>query len=253
MIAEHADRLELGVVVVDVSVEVALFVRTLGVPVVVIGQPGDRTDAPHDLAYGVASLIVCPWPDGAYDPRPAERARGRVVHVGGVSRFGELVSRPDDDASRRSPAGGPRRILLLGQMATPASPEAALAELRAAHPDVQWQSAGFVPGSRVDALWPELRAADVVVTAAGQNSIADVAASGRPAVVIPQERPFDEQAASARALETLGLAATAPSWPTTTRLLALIDEAPQLAPDWTRWHTRGAAARAARAIEEVVT
>jgi hypothetical protein len=49
---------------------------------------------------------------------------------------------------------------------------------------------------------PALCAADVVVTHAGQNAIAEVAAARRPAVVIPEPRPHDEQEATARALST---------------------------------------------------
>src|SRR5579875_124397 len=36
-------------VVVDISVEVAVFVRLLGVPVIVMALPGNRMDAPHQL------------------------------------------------------------------------------------------------------------------------------------------------------------------------------------------------------------
>ena len=39
----------------------------------------------------------------------------------------------------------------------------------------------------------ELRAADVVVTHAGQNAVAEVAAARRPAVVVPKDRPYGEQ------------------------------------------------------------
>ena len=45
--------------VVDVSVEVTLLVRLLGVPPVVVAQPGDRSDAPHALGWDAADLPSC--------------------------------------------------------------------------------------------------------------------------------------------------------------------------------------------------
>ena len=54
--------------------------------------------------------------------------------------------------------------------------------------------------------WEELCRADVVITAAGQSSIADLAAADAHVVVTPEERPFGEQDATADTLRTLGLA-----------------------------------------------
>ena len=48
--------------VVDVSVEVAVLARTMGVPTVVMGMPGARDDRPHQLAFRLADAIIAPWP-----------------------------------------------------------------------------------------------------------------------------------------------------------------------------------------------
>ena len=45
-----------------------------------------------------------------------------------------------------------------------------------------------------------LRDADVVVTDAGQNAIAEIAACRTPAVVVPADRPHEEQATTASVL-----------------------------------------------------
>lgn len=105
----------------------------------------------------------------------------------------------------------------------------------------------------VEDPWPDLCAADVVVCAAGQNSMADVAAAGRRAIVLPLPRPYGEQDATARVLSDAGLAlvpmmagAEPPEpdcWP------GLLDRAP--AADWSAWGTDGAADRAADVIGEV--
>ena len=86
-----------------------------------------------------------------------------------------------------------------------------LAAAQAETPGWTWTVLG-PPGRRwVADPWPLLCAADVVVTHAGQNAIADVAAARRPAVIVPQPRPFDEQATTARALDAAGLAVVCPT------------------------------------------
>ena len=51
--------------VVDVSVEVSILIRAMGVPVVVMGMPGERGDAAHQLSYRIAQAIIAPWPEWA--------------------------------------------------------------------------------------------------------------------------------------------------------------------------------------------
>ena len=59
----------------------------------------------------------------------------------------------------------------------------------------------------------DICAADVVITHAGQSCVADVAAAPRPAIVLPQQRPFDEQHATAETLRRDRLAVATRGWP----------------------------------------
>ena len=68
LIAAWVTATKPSVMVVDVSVEVALLVRLLGVPVVVMAMPGDRIDAPHNLVYQAADHILAAWPRNLYEP-----------------------------------------------------------------------------------------------------------------------------------------------------------------------------------------
>jgi UDP-N-acetylglucosamine:LPS N-acetylglucosamine transferase len=98
--------------------------------------------------------------------------------------------------------------------------------------------------------WPDICAADVVITHAGQTCVADVAAARRPAIVIPQSRPFNEQYTTAQTLHRHGLALATSGWPDAHAWRSLIGQAYDSdASRWQRWHTAGAAARAADAIE----
>src|SRR3954462_8494952 len=57
-VATHAPRLMVG----DVSVEVAVLLRPIGVRTVVMRMPGAREDPAHQLAYQLADAIIAPWP-----------------------------------------------------------------------------------------------------------------------------------------------------------------------------------------------
>jgi hypothetical protein len=229
--------------VVDVSVEIAAFARLMGVPVVAMTLPGDRRDPAHQLGFSLAEAILAPWPEGLGDlDRDLSSWADRVHHVGGVSRF----------AGRRlpAPAPGPRRrvLVLQGTGGTSVRPADVAAAARAT-PDWDWHRLG--PGAWSEDPWPELCAADVVVTHAGLGAIGDVAAADRPAVVIPEDRPHDEQRVTARALADAGLAVTSGQWPSDDEWPGLLERALDAGSGWRRWGTDGAAERAARVIEAV--
>lgn len=247
-------------VVVDVSVEVTVLLRTMGVPVVVMAMPGERADAPHGLGYDLADAVIAPWPGGLHRPAHLERLGDRVHHVGGISRY---AARPPGEAApvpaparrsghsrpARSPADardGARRVLLLGGAGGSALTATDLDRARVTSPGWEWRVAGPL-GDWHDDVWPLLRDADVAVIAAGQNSVADVAAAGTRAVVIPEDRPFGEQRATAAVLADAGLAVVRDSWPG--EWGPVLDEAMRSTPDWSRWGVQGAAQRAAAVIE----
>jgi predicted glycosyltransferase len=240
-IAATAASRDLQTFVVDVSAEVVAFARLLGVRTVAITQPGTRTDAPHALAYGLADRIVAPWPEGAV-PTPGLAAHiDRVAWTGGISRFDEREAPDPVDE---------RRVLLLGQVLSADVRD----ELTHRLSERGWNvtSVGHDDASRVDDPWPPLTGSRVVVSAAGQNSVADLAASGARAVVIGQDRPFDEQRATAEALETWGLARRADGDVSAEELVDLVERAAGDTPDWALWRVGGAAARMAAVIEETL-
>lgn len=189
------------VVLVDVSVEVALLTRLHGVPTAVVRQPGRRDDEPHRLCYELADLVIAPWGE------PGER--DGVVHVGLVSRF--------DDRPRRFGRTGDdtiRVVVAVGSGGTSLSHERLVELADALPPDHRLEVLGVVPGPVSDAPhvptegwvhdpWPALVGADVVISSASLNLVAEVAAAGTPQVVVPEERPHGEQEAHARVLEEL--------------------------------------------------
>ncbi len=226
------------VLVSDVSVEVALLARLMGIPVVVIALPGTREDRAHQLGYDIADAILAPWPRLATDIcRGLEAHARKVHHVGGFSRF---------DGTKRPPradrATG-RTVLALrgagGGDHTAMRPPAV--------PGWRWISCG--PGRWVDDPWPALCAADVVYSSCGLGALSDVAAARRPAVLVPEPRPHDEQCSTAHALARAGLAIVLDHEPSPTEWPRVLDRAAQLDGNrWSIWSSGTAAADAAGVI-----
>jgi hypothetical protein len=248
-IAGWIGRARPAAVVVDVSVEVTLLVRLLGVPPVVVTQPGDRSDEPHRLAFTAAERVLAPWAPGVHGSPALDDAADRVRHVGGISRFA--------GRARVAPAGSTTRptVLVLpgGDAGGAGRLVDAVSRAAAATPHASWTLLGGEAGAWVADPWSSLSAADVVVTAAGQNSVADLAAAGARAVVVPQDRPFDEQRTTARVLAERGLAVVVDEWPADHAWPDLLDRALASTPDWSAWQVDGAAARAADVVAEVAS
>jgi hypothetical protein len=198
--------------VVDVSVEVALLARLHGVPVVVVAQPGRRGDAAHRLGYDIATQIVAPWPEavgGLWGATATDLAK--TSFVGAIGRYAP-VSAPPPGVQAGDQA--PRRVVVVNGTGGGGVTPSEVAQARRATPDWEWIQLDRRHGTWLDDPWPLLRSAGVVVSHAGQNLVAEIAAARRPAVLLPQDRPFDEQLVMASALQTAGLPVRVPGgWP----------------------------------------
>lgn len=224
---------------VDVSVEVTVFLRLMGVPVVTLAMPGLRDDAPHQLAYAQAEAIIAAWPDWVSLPEHLAAHAERVHAVGGISRL-----RPSPGIKR-----DPHSVVVLAGRGGSTWSAADWEAVEKACPGYKFT---FLAGSnRVDDPTELLQSAGVVVAAGGQNSIADIAATTAPAIFLPQPRPFIEQTMSTATLESAGLAVVADVFPAPEAWPELLSRAGSLHADWSRWQTEGAAARAARVIAGV--
>ena len=162
-----------------------------------------------------------------------------MSYVGGISRF----------AGRTRAPSLPGTVFVLGSQAASVlgsqagDPTDHFRAAQQATPNFRW----LTPPWAADP-WPALCAAEIVVSWAGQNSVADLAAAGVRAVVIAQPRPFTEQDATATVLDHAGLAVGVSGWPEPLNWPELLEQARALTPDWSRWQVDGAAERAAQII-----
>lgn len=243
-----------SVFVSDVSVEVAVFARLHGVPVVTVALPGRRVDAAHRLGFAVSTAIISAWPAAMIGMLEGldDDAERKHVCVGAISRYPPRDAA--DPAGRAAAVAGvvelpARRVLVLngGGGGMTASE---LQGARRATPGWEWDAIGGSHGRWMDDPWPLVLAADVVVTHAGQNAVADVAAARKPAVLVPQPRPHDEQLHTAAALNRGVWPVVTASGFDSTEWAQLLEKASRLDGDrWSGWNDGSGAARAAAIIE----
>ena len=249
LLSSWFERAAPRLVVVDVSVEVVLLARLHGLATIGVVLPGVRDDPAHHLGFDVADALVAFWPPQARGMLLGAPAGvpGRLHTVGAVSRFAPgrtaVAPRPDD---------GRRRVLVMLGRGGPGVSADDLARAREETPDWSWDVLDGHPGTWVEDPRALVASADVVVTHAGQNALAETAAAQRPAVVLPQRRPHDEQV-------TTGAALGAGEWPVIVRpewpargWPVLLDRAAGLdGSRWAPWCDGRAAARFAAVVDAI--
>lgn len=251
-LASWIDQARPALVVTDVSVEVTVLARLMGVPVAVMAMAGDRTDPPHRLAYDLADGLIASWPSAAAAPDWPTGWHAKTAYVGAFSRFDDRVP----------PAvGRGREVLVLWGAGGDDVSDTDRAAAQAATPGWRWTyrlgGAGGECGDSDDSgaggdVWADLVAAHVVVVHGGNNAVAEVAAARRPAVVVAQRRPFDEQVHRARAVHRAGIATGLERWPAAEAWPALLDEAvARDAERWSLWSPGDGARRAATELERL--
>ncbi|MEP2371108.1 glycosyltransferase [Ilumatobacter sp.] len=201
-------------VVIDVSVEAALLCRLFGVATVVVRQHGVRTDGPHLMAYRSARRLLAPFPS-ELEHRDTPAWVTRKTEYAGFIGGGPHGPTTPPPAPSSNP--GPDDVVVLwGTGGGQLSPDDAAGIVRAAGPGRVWfagrEGSRFASLGIVDCGWVAdvaslLRSSPTVVASAGNNVVADAAFARCALVVVPQQRPFDEQVRHAESLDTAHAAA----------------------------------------------
>ncbi|WP_431813015.1 glycosyltransferase [Kocuria sp. cx-455] len=244
-----AERLgsDVSVMVTDTSAEVTLLARLLGVRTVVMAMRGNRTDRTHRDAYDAASLIVAPWTAETAEEYWPRAWTDKTVFTGAISRFDHLATTSAGRAADAAGPSSPRKVLVVWGGGGTEVTEQDIDRARLASPEWEWTVRA--PGNPSPDLWAELRDADVVVTHGGNNAVAELSAAARPAVVIAQPRPFDEQHATVRALKNAEVCTALEDWPEAAQWPTLLRTALARGNSgWSRWRHGDGARRAAQAI-----
>ncbi|TVV72137.1 hypothetical protein FOY91_15310 [Sphingomonas solaris] len=211
--------------VTDVSAELAQLARIASVPCVSVLQHGTRDDIGHLAAYESAIGILAPYAGTLEQPGRPDWMQAKTFHAPGVGIAVSPVARHEARRLLGLPANADIVLVVAGGGGggTPATPLTLGAR---AEPDALWLTIGAVehewhataPDNLQHRGWvdtPELyiAAADRVVSSAGNTTVHMIAAIGRPWVVVPEWRYFDEQLWKARMLDRAGAAAMLEHWP----------------------------------------
>lgn len=229
MLARWMQEQNPALLIVDVSVEIALFGRLLSVPTLVVRLAGDRTDVPHLEAFRAATRLIAPFPEILDSPETPAWVGAKTIYAG-------LLAERSAGASE----GDGRVVVLLGRGGDGVSGRD-LADAARTVPDRAWHVLGEVSGETtappnlhlhgwVEDVASRLAPATIVVGSGGDGVLAAVAAAGKRFVCLPQPRAFREQAAKAERLARIGAAVTLYRWPDAGDWPGLLDRAMRLDP-----------------------
>lgn len=214
-----------ALMICDVSAEIAQLARICSVPHVKVLQHGERTDPGHQAAYAGAAGLLAPFAAALAQPDWQPFA-GKTHFAPGL---GVPPAAPESKAAARQALGlpGDAKVALVvsggGGSGFAAAPLGVAAR---AFPDWHWLSIGPVQadwhatqGANLRALgWVAdparyIAATDLVISSTGNTTCAGVLAAGRPWIVVPEWRYFDEQRLKAEALARAGAALHLPHLP----------------------------------------
>lgn len=251
------DRERPDLMVVDVSAEISMLTRLAAIPQLVMRQHGDRRDEAHRNAYAAAHSLVAPFPESMEDSITPHWIREKTVYLHGFHRSPRRRFRP-------ILYDRPTIVCLFGRGGTDNN-AARLVEAATAVADVDWLVVGkpkppelSCPDNLRYAGWVDsphsyTTNAEIVVTAAGHNSVMELGLDRKRMIAIAEPRPFDEQLRKVSVLDREGLAVGLPRWPEAQQWASLMRQAAEL--DLTKWESvfrQDGAEQAARHITEVL-
>lgn len=246
-------------VVIDVSVEISMLTRLAAIPQIIMRQHGDRNDPAHLNAYAGAHSLLAPFPAMLEDDITPQWVREKTVYLSGFSRAkprgfqGTSHKASDFDIVFLFGRGGVADMVEHLSRAAAKLPEYKIAVLGKEHPE----EAGPSPTNLHYLGWVEdvtafIRNAQIVVTAAGHNSVMELGEARKRFIAIAEPRPFAEQLRKVEILRREGLAVGLDRWPDADAWPSLIETAKKIdVCKWDRIFNGNGAKQAADHIEEV--
>ena len=213
--------------VVDVSVEVAMLARLMGVPTVYVRLSGPRNDSAHCQAFRSAKALLSPFHRLLEHPSTPDWVRQKTCYA-------PVITCASADISPVS-----NRILVVSGAGGGAWDAAALSSAAAALPAYEWRVIGQpIPSAPrpnnlqyrgwVENADDEIAHAGLVIGHAGDGTVNAVIAARRPFICLPQCRPYSEQVFKAQRLAELGAAITLDQMPEASEWLDIIRRAESL-------------------------
>ena len=226
---------KIDLMIIDVSVEVAMLCRAASIPYLYVRLPGIRDDAPHLGAFAGALALLAPYPKALESTQTSEWVCDKTLYldfiysqkaepytyesfidilaklsVNNETFVPKTTSLPSDKAklTDKSKATTPIITVIKGYGGHKAIDEK-LPELRSLLPDTLIVSLGPIDDDKrcyvdisaeVDDVTPFICHSDYLMMACGLNAVAQAYHYDTPLIVVPDDRPHNEQAVMAEAL-----------------------------------------------------
>lgn len=216
----------IDLMIIDVSVEVAMLCRTASIPYLYVRLPGLRDDMPHIDAFAGALALLAPYPQAIEAAMTPSWVCQKTVYLDFINLTKNNTSSHQDfiktlttltaDHPNVSPSFATKPIITVvkgygGHEAI----DAKLPELRRLLPSAFIISLGPIDNdmrayvdidTHVEDVTPFMHHSDYLLMACGLNAVAQAYYCATPLVVLPDERPHQEQATMAQALIDQGRA-----------------------------------------------
>ena len=223
-----------AILVVDVSVEVSLLARLLGIPTIIIRQHGKRDDLPHILAYHSAELLIAPFCESMYTGEK-DVFYPKTFFTGGFSRFDGKALNTNEIQNAI--------CVFVGQGGTSLSAEV-IEYIASCCPNYHFDILGQLSGDnlvaenitfhgRLEEPGNLISKACIIIGNTGHNTVMEVASLNKRFIGIPEPRPFDEQVDKAQAIQSReGVSIVSPTDVLNTDWNAVVNGIVVEQPDW---------------------
>lgn len=236
-ILEAIDQRKIDLMIVDVSVEVAMLCRVASIPYLYVKLPGNRDDTPHLNAFAGALALIAPYPRSLESDMTPEWLSKKTLYLDFIhtkpqaltyptfiKELTELAATTQQNHSNKK-AGNlifddentPTIVTVIKGYGGHKAIDMKLAELRRLLPNAFIISLGPIDdemrhhvdvATQVDDVTPFMQHSDYLLMACGLNAVAQAYDYATPLVVLPDERPHQEQEVMAQALINQGRASS---------------------------------------------
>ncbi|MGB5875863.1 MAG: hypothetical protein WBG84_00695 [Psychrobacter nivimaris] len=226
---------KIDLMIIDVSVEVAMLCRAASIPYLYVRLPGIRDDAPHLGAFAGALALLAPYPKALESTQTSEWVCDKTLYLDFIysqkaepytyESFIDILAKlsvnnetsdlkstnlPSIEAqlAYKSETTTPIITVIKGYGGHKAIDEK-LPELRSLLPNALIVSLGPIDDDKrcyvdisaeVDDVTPFICHSDYLMMACGLNAVAQAYHYDTPLIVVPDDRPHNEQAVMAEAL-----------------------------------------------------
>lgn len=217
---------DIDLMIIDVSVEVAMLCRTASIPYLYVRLPGLRDDTPHLDAFAGALALLAPYPRVLEAAMTPSWVAQKTLYLDFINPTKNDTSSHEDFVKTLMTLTADNEVLKI--LSAPAqiitvikgyggheAIDAKLPELRRLLPNAVIISLGPIDGAmrryvdiatHVSDVTPFMQHSGYLLMACGLNAVAQAYHYATPLVVLPDDRPHQEQEMMAQALIAQGRA-----------------------------------------------